>query len=97
MGVSVWAPRLPPAPFSDRTPSRHEQPDSTAALAALRRRLRAALDDGALPTGDDAGGRLLVVVEELVSNALRHGRAPVRVSGTRTTDDPARSGVPGAG
>jgi hypothetical protein len=57
----------------------HEQPCTTAALAGLRRRLRTALDDGALPTGSDNGERLLLVVEELVSNALRHGRTPVHV------------------
>jgi signal transduction histidine kinase len=60
----------------------HEQPGSTAALAGLRHRLRTALDDEVLPTGADDGERLLLVVEELVSNALRHGRSPAQVSVT---------------
>ena len=57
-----------------------EQLPSTAALAGLRRRLRSAMTDRALPAGDDEGERLLLVVEELASNALRHGGAPVHVS-----------------
>jgi hypothetical protein len=80
MGVSVWASLPLPAPPPDRTVIWHEQPGCTAALAGLRRGLRSALDDGALPTGADKGERLLLVVEELVSNALRHGRSPVQVS-----------------
>jgi hypothetical protein len=51
-----------------------------AGLAVLRRRLRTALDDAALPRGCDGGERLLLVMEELASNALRHGRPPVTVT-----------------
>jgi hypothetical protein len=46
----------------------------------MRRRLRTALRDGTLPAGDDDGDRLLLAVEELVSNGLRHGRPPVQVT-----------------
>jgi hypothetical protein len=79
MGVSVWGPVPAPRPSTEPTTSWHAQPDTTAALAGLRRQLRTALDDGILPTGSDHGERLLLVVEELVSNALRHGRSPVHM------------------
>jgi anti-sigma regulatory factor (Ser/Thr protein kinase) len=46
----------------------------------MRRRLRAALADGGLPAGADDGERLLLAVEELASNGLRHGRPPVDVT-----------------
>jgi anti-sigma regulatory factor (Ser/Thr protein kinase) len=57
-----------------------DEPGSVAGLAALRRRLRTALDDHVLPAGTDDGERLMLVVEELVSNALRHGGPPVGVT-----------------
>src|SRR6476469_1709295 len=79
MGVSVWSALPVPEARPEATAGWHEQPGATSALAGLRRRLRTALDDGILPTGSDDGERLLLVVEELVSNALRHGRSPVHV------------------
>jgi len=78
MGVSVWA-RMPP-PHTDGTSPWEEQTGGVAELSALRRRLRTALDDAGLPRGNDDGERLLLVVEELLSNALRHGRAPVHLA-----------------
>ena len=53
-----------------------------AELTADRRRLSAALHDGARPSGADEGGveRLLLSYQELTSNALRHGRWPVGVT-----------------
>ena len=78
MGVSVWA-RMPPPP-TDGTSPWQEQTGGLAELSALRRRLRTALDDAVLPRGSDDGERLLLVVEELLSNALRHGRAPVHLA-----------------
>ncbi|MGY1670450.1 ATP-binding protein [Geodermatophilus sp. SYSU D00710] len=81
-GPSVWARRPPPAPWLGRPATWPEQPDTPAALAGLRRRLRSAIDDGGLPAGCDGGERLLLVTEELVSNALRHGRPPVGVTVT---------------
>lgn len=80
MAASVWAPLPPPAPPPSRTAVWREQPFSLAGLAELRRRLRTAMDDAVLPTGADDGERLLLVVEELASNALRHGRPPVQVT-----------------
>jgi anti-sigma regulatory factor (Ser/Thr protein kinase) len=80
MAVSVWATRPPPPPSRDRTPSWQGRPIGIAALAELRRLLCTALTGGVLPSGSDDGERLLLVVEELASNALRHGRPPVRVA-----------------
>jgi len=58
----------------------HGQAAGLATLANLRRGLRTALRDGELPAGADDGERLLLVVEELASNALRHGGHPVDIS-----------------
>jgi len=48
--------------------------------------LSAALHDGARPSGAHEGAvqRLTMAFEELASNALRHGRAPVEVTVTTT-------------
>jgi len=61
-------------------------PATLADLATLRRRLRAAVTSGSAPTfsDDDDLERLLLAFEELASNALRHGRPPVRVAVTPT-------------
>ncbi|WP_456907751.1 2OG-Fe(II) oxygenase [Geodermatophilus sp. SYSU D00703] len=80
VAVSVWAHRSPPAPAPGRAASWQERPSCVAELAGLRRRLRTALADGSLPAGADDGERLLLVIEELVSNGLRHGRPPVQVT-----------------
>jgi anti-sigma regulatory factor (Ser/Thr protein kinase) len=83
MGVSVWGRRTPPAPCPhERTAAWRARPGSPAELAAQRRELRTALREGGLTGGADAGDRLLLVVEELASNALRHGRLPVEVTVT---------------
>jgi anti-sigma regulatory factor (Ser/Thr protein kinase) len=62
----------------------HAQPGTAAELTGMRRRLRAALAHGGLPAGADDGERLLLAVEELTSNGLRHGRLPVDVTVTAT-------------
>jgi hypothetical protein len=56
------------------------EPGTVAELSRLRVQLRGALRSGELPAGSDDGERLLLAFEELVSNGLRHGRPPVRVS-----------------
>jgi PAS domain S-box-containing protein len=48
------------------------------AVADGRRRTRAALEDAGVDP--DVTGDVLVVVSELVTNAIRHGRAPIRLA-----------------
>jgi serine phosphatase RsbU (regulator of sigma subunit)/anti-sigma regulatory factor (Ser/Thr protein kinase) len=59
-------------------------PTTLAELRGMRMRLRTVLSDGGRPpgAGDDDLDRLLLAFEELVSNALRHGRLPVQVAVT---------------
>jgi anti-sigma regulatory factor (Ser/Thr protein kinase) len=82
MGVTVWVRRAVP----DAGPGAvwQARPGNLGELAPLRRSLRTALAEGGLPAGADRGERLLMVCEELVSNALRHGRHPVDVTVTET-------------
>jgi anti-sigma regulatory factor (Ser/Thr protein kinase) len=60
------------------------EPATTADLTVHRLQLAAALRGGSRPTvaEDGAVERLLLAFEELASNALRHGRHPVRVEVT---------------
>src|SRR5690349_14883758 len=57
------------------------RPSRAADVTAGRLQLDAALHDGARPSGAAEGGveRLLLAFEELVSNAVRHGRPPIEV------------------
>jgi signal transduction histidine kinase len=57
------------------------EPRSPAQLTTFRQQLSAALHDGSRPRAADepAVEHLLLAYEEIVSNALRHGRAPVQV------------------
>src|SRR5687768_224319 len=69
-------------------------PESGSALVIGRRGLSAALHDGARPPDADEGAveRLLLVYEELTSNALRHGRRPVEVTLASVAAEPACRG-----
>jgi anti-sigma regulatory factor (Ser/Thr protein kinase) len=69
-------------------PARAVEPSTPADLTKCRLELAVALHDGARPPrGDEQGvSNLLLAFEELVSNALRHGRPPVTVEVT-TSDD----------
>src|SRR3712207_1378639 len=80
MGHSTWAQRPPPAPWPGVVAVWHGQPGAAAELTRMRRRLRAALAEGDFPAGGDDGERLLLAVEELTSNGLRHGLPPVQVT-----------------
>ncbi|TQN44033.1 anti-sigma regulatory factor (Ser/Thr protein kinase) [Blastococcus colisei] len=83
MSQTLWARRPPPQRATTSAADRWEGAPATAAdLTALRVRLHAALLDGARPPGatDDDVERLLLAFEELTSNGLRHGQAPVRVT-----------------
>jgi signal transduction histidine kinase len=60
-----------------------------AALARLRGRLRTETTGTAhlsRPDGDDWSERLVLIADELTSNALRHGDGPVATALSRTGD-----------
>jgi signal transduction histidine kinase len=63
-------------------------PTRAADVTAGRRQLGAALRNGGLASGatEAAVERLVLVFEELVSNAVRHGRPPIEVVVTATGD-----------
>ncbi len=86
MSDALWARRPRPTPGPDVSTVGRWEPASPAALTAHRMQLSAALHHGARPAGADEGAveRLLLAFEELASNALRHGRPPVRVVVTTT-------------
>jgi len=81
MTEAAWARRPLPTPLSDARLLGRWAPATPAALTATRWDLSARLHDGARPPRTDEGAveRLLLVYEELASNALRHGRPPVRI------------------
>jgi len=82
MSEALWAPRARPAPGPDTVRLGHWRPRTLADATASRLQLAAALREGAPSPGSDDGARerLLLVFEELVSNALRHGGGPVEVT-----------------
>jgi anti-sigma regulatory factor (Ser/Thr protein kinase) len=82
----LWGRRPRPEPGPDVSAVWRAEPVTPAELTALRVGLRTALADGARPAGatDDDIERLLLAYEELASNGLRHGRAPVQVTVTTT-------------
>jgi anti-sigma regulatory factor (Ser/Thr protein kinase) len=86
MSEVLWGYRPRPKAGPDVSTVWRAEPSSPAELTALRVALRSALSDGARPSGasDDDIERLLLAYEELGSNGLRHGRAPVRVAVTTT-------------
>jgi signal transduction histidine kinase len=88
MTEPTWAPLPRPAPGSSAARLGRWEPATPADLTHLRLQLSSALHDGARPprTTAEAVDDLLLVVEELVSNALRHGRPPVVVE-LHTTDE----------
>jgi serine phosphatase RsbU (regulator of sigma subunit)/anti-sigma regulatory factor (Ser/Thr protein kinase) len=84
MSEALWATR--PRPEISDTAVWHGEPTTLAELRAMRMALRELLRSRGRPpgAGDDDVDRLLLAVEELVSNALRHGRGPVRATVTTT-------------
>jgi anti-sigma regulatory factor (Ser/Thr protein kinase) len=78
----LWGRRPPPAAGPDATTIARFEPNSLADLTRCRRRLTAALHAESRPPDADEGAveRLLLTLEELASNALRHGDAPVRLA-----------------
>jgi two-component sensor histidine kinase len=79
MSTTAW-PQRPPEPVADLAARWEGTPGTPADLSGIRRELRAAVRHRPWPTSDEADlERLLLIVEELASNGLRHGRPPVRV------------------
>ncbi len=88
MSDALWARRPRPTPGPGASTVGRWEPASPAELTAHRLQLSATLHHGARLAGADEGAveRLLLAFEELASNALRHGRPPVRVTLTTTGD-----------
>jgi anti-sigma regulatory factor (Ser/Thr protein kinase) len=84
MSEALWSPRPRPSPGPEAVIVGAWTPASPADLTIQRLRLADILRDGAGPSGTemDAVERLQLAFEELVSNALRHGRAPVHATVT---------------
>lgn len=82
----TWARRPRPAPRGDARVLGRWRPVRAADITRSRQQLGAALDGGARPSGatEDAVERLVLIFEELVSNAVRHGRLPIEVLVTAT-------------
>jgi signal transduction histidine kinase len=82
MSETLCARRSPPELDVNGSASWADEPATAGDLTVLRRRLYATLADGVRPAvaTDDDAQRLLLVFEELVSNGLRHGRGPIRVT-----------------
>ncbi|TQN44148.1 histidine kinase-like protein [Blastococcus colisei] len=87
MSEPMWGERIAPQPgASDSAAIWDGRPWTVADVTELRLQMRAGLADGARPcdADDDDIEKLLLVFEELTSNGLRHGQAPVRVVVTTT-------------
>jgi anti-sigma regulatory factor (Ser/Thr protein kinase) len=82
MSEALWATRPRPRLASSGSVVWQGEPTTLAELRAMRMQLRTLLTAGEEPTDDV--DRLLLAVEELVSNALRHGGSPVRATVTTT-------------
>ena len=86
MSEALWATRPRPRLGCPESDVWRGEPTTLAELRAMRMQLRQmGSADGKPPgaSGDDVD-RLLLAFEELVSNALRHGRGPVRAAVTPT-------------
>jgi anti-sigma regulatory factor (Ser/Thr protein kinase) len=84
MSEPPWGRRAMPQPVPDARIIGRWRPVRAADVTASRRQLAAAVRDGDRPAAasDGAVERLLLAFEELVSNGMRHGRAPVRAAVT---------------
>jgi len=79
-----WRQQPPPDPGPHAQTLGRWRPAGFAELTAGRLQLGAALHDGSRPAHADEAAvqKLILAFEELVSNALRHGRPPVTVTVT---------------
>jgi Histidine kinase-like ATPase domain len=81
MSEPIWGQSPLPATWAGVVVLGRWAPVTPADVTTHRRELAAVLHDGGRPTAAEGGAveRLLLAFEELTSNALRHGRAPVVV------------------
>jgi hypothetical protein len=85
MGRTNWLQR-PPEPAVDLTAAWSATPCTADDLSRVRHALAALVEHRSGPGGEDTDlDVLLLVVEELASNGLRHGRPPVRVVAVPTS------------
>jgi len=85
--VTLWEPARLPHGFRELW---CQELNSLAELARLRARLRSELTGSAVverPEQEHWSERLVLVADELTSNALRHGGAPVAAALSRYGDD----------
>ena len=84
MDAPQWAERPLPQPLQDQLSTWHWELRQAADLTRSRIELRAKVLGAGVPPGDltDPVERLLLAYEELASNGVRHGRAPVRAAVT---------------
>ncbi|TFV87120.1 ATP-binding protein [Blastococcus sp. CT_GayMR20] len=88
MSHELWSELRPPSPEAGAVVVWEGEPSTPAEVTAGRRQLKRAVLQGQTPAGADEDDveRLLLAFEELASNGLRHGGAPVRAAVTRTAD-----------
>ncbi|MCZ2830334.1 ATP-binding protein [Modestobacter sp. VKM Ac-2986] len=84
MDAPLWSERPLPPPLSGRLPAWVWELRQAADLTRSRTELRTRVLEAGVPPGhvDDDVERLLLAYEELASNGVRHGRAPVRAEVT---------------
>jgi two-component sensor histidine kinase len=81
--VALWEPSRPPEGFGELW---SQQLSSLRELASLRARLRTSLTGSSAvvdPDQDHWSERMVLVADELTSNALRHGGSPVATTLSR--------------
>jgi anti-sigma regulatory factor (Ser/Thr protein kinase) len=83
MSTTLWGDRPPPTAGRGGTSAWERELRTAADVTAARSALRGDIASGA---ADDDVQRLLLSFEELASNGVRHGRAPVRVRVVTTPD-----------
>jgi len=84
--VGLWESARPPSGFTEQW---CQELGSLSDLARLRSRLRATMTGSATverPDEDHWSERLVLIADELASNALRHGGAPVATALSRIAD-----------
>jgi len=84
MDAPLWAQRPLPQPLDDQLPPWGWELQQVVDLTSSRTELRAKVLGAGVPPGDIADDveRLLLAYEELASNGLRHGQAPVQAAVT---------------